>query len=82
MPSNTVKFYKDEAGRWRWTAYAGNGRKVGREAEGDGYDSERDARRGYEAAVTAGEVEDVENEPGMSSEPSTFTKAPDDPDSR
>lgn len=34
MPAEVVEVYRDDAGRWRWRALAGNGEEVGRSEQG------------------------------------------------
>lgn len=41
MSAESVEFYKDKAGEWRWRAVAGNQEIVG--TSGEGYKNEQDA---------------------------------------
>jgi len=50
------KVYKDNAGEWRWTLIAANGRKIG--DSGEGYKNKQDCLHGIDLVKKAKMVEE------------------------
>ena len=49
MEPDTVEFYEDKAGKWRWKKTAPNGKRVS--ASTQGYENKSDAIENYEREI-------------------------------